>query len=182
MWNILIAGLVGGVAYLVFKEDKKDDKPKANKTKKKVVRSSKSELHIEESIVLLNAIKKEGFDSAIRTYSDYSDIEDAKFHSLVKSYKNSAGKLEKYITSKNPSDAKFDVSTSEALNYEGLDYGFLSGDYNDWKGVKDAKFQDLLSDSKDDYKSLVNHITKKYKISNLNDSEIDSAIKRLEGK
>ena len=32
MWNILIAGLVGGVAYLVFKEDKKDDKPKANKT------------------------------------------------------------------------------------------------------------------------------------------------------
>lgn len=180
MWNFVIAGLLGGVTYLLFKEDKTDvDTQKSSP--KKITRSKKLDTKKEASKELLSAIQKDGFEEAIISYSDYKDIQDAQFDKLRTSFIKNVKSLETYIQNKNPKDSKYRSSTLDALSKEGLEYGFLSGDYNDWKGVKDMKFQALLSKSKNDYNRLVEHLKKKFKIKNLSDDELDNAINNLEG-
>jgi uncharacterized membrane protein YebE (DUF533 family) len=65
MWNLLLAGIVGGVAYLALK-DKKEEEPSTQTqttSKKKIVRekaTSKSSSD-KESLTLLYAIQKRWF-------------------------------------------------------------------------------------------------------------------------
>lgn len=185
MWNILIAGLVGGVAYLVFKEDKKEDKPPmktSTSSKKKIGRVKNLDAMREAKIDLLVEIDKDGFDYAINTYSDYKEMKDAEFDRLRKNFIKKSKSFEKYIELKNPYDSEYDEFAQDILDREGLTDGFLGKDaYHDFKGVKDAKFQKLYSEANDSYNELFTHLKKKFKIKDFRSSELQKAIDKLEG-
>jgi len=186
MWNILIAGLVGGVAYLVFKEDEKDDKPPmktSTSSKKKIGRVKNLDAMREAKIDLLVEIDKDGFDYAINTYSDYKEMKDAEFDRLRKNFIKKSKSFEKYIELNNPYDSEYDESAQDILDRIGLTEGFLQKDsYHNFSGVKDAKFQKMYSETKDAYNELTTHLKKKFKIKELSSKELQKAIDNLEGK
>jgi hypothetical protein len=186
MWNFILAGIIGGVAYLALKKDDKKEQVITQTTKKKIVRTQKNGVKYsnnEENLTLLYAIQKEGFDSALRYYSTFPKIKDVEFHKLQKDYKKNAQSFVNYIESKNPTDIKYNLSSADVLDNEGLDYGFLNNKvYSTWKGVKDEKFHKLLLETKNSYNSLVSHIKSKFKIKNLGDDELYKAIDKLEGR
>jgi hypothetical protein len=45
------------------------------------------------------AIDNEGFDYAFRSYSDFAEVKDRKFHSLRKAYVKAAEALDQYVGS-----------------------------------------------------------------------------------
>jgi len=49
-----------------------------------------------------DSIKSEGFDEAIRFYSQFADVKDKKFHELRAKYLEAAHNLEEYIFKKTP--------------------------------------------------------------------------------
>jgi hypothetical protein len=185
MWNILIAGLVAGGAYLFLKDDdKKESKQtptKKNNSQKKVfTKRSKSD---EDYLTLLYEIGKSDFNYALTSYGNYPNIKDEKFQSLRKAYVKNANQLENYIVSKDPIDVKYDESTKVILEKEGMDYGFLDEKpYHNWKDVKDSKFQLLLKEARKSQKDLLAFLKSKFKIKDTSDSELDKAIKTLEDK
>jgi hypothetical protein len=186
MWNLLIAGVVGGIAYLALKDDKKETKkeePIAKTSQKNIVRSSKTNASKEAKLDLLYEIQKDGFDYAITSYSDFKGMKDEKFNDLRSNYIKNAKAFEKYVELKNPIDSKYQEEASVILEKEGLTYGFLDKKpYHDWKEVKDAKFQKLLSESRKSYEQLESHLKSKFKIKDLSDDELDKAIEKLEGR
>ncbi len=186
MWNLLLAGVVGSIAYLALKDNKeepKKEKATAQTSKKKIVRSSKKNASKEAQLDLLYEIQKDGFDYAITSYSDYKGMKDEKFNELRKDYIKNIKAFEKYIELKNPIDTKYQEEASVVLEKEGLMYGFLDKKpYHNWKDVKDAKFQKLLAESRNSYEQLESHITSKFKIKDLSDDELYEAIDKLEGK
>ena len=182
MWNLLIAGIIGGVAYLAFKDDEKEEST-SKSSKKKVYRSKQITTKNQESLTLLYAVEKDGFDYAMRSYSDYKKLQDAEFDRLRKDYNTKANALEKYIEENTPFDDKEDIDAQSVLDKEGLEYGFLEEKpYHNWKGVEDGKYQKLLAQGRKSYSQLVAHLKSKYKIKNLDDSELSDAIKKLESK
>jgi hypothetical protein len=185
MWNLLIAGIVGGVAYLALKDDKKQEStPMASTTsKKKIVRAKKEDASKEAKLDLLYEIDKDGFDYAINAYSDYKEMKDAEFDRLRKNFIKKSKSFEKYIELKNPYDSEYDEYAQDVLDREGLTDGFLGEDaYHDFKGVKDAKFQKLYSEANNAYNELFKHIKKKFKIKDFRSSELQKAIDKLEGR
>lgn len=186
MWNLLLAGVVGGIAYLALKDDKGEPKKEesiSSTSKKKIVRSSKTNASKEAKLDLLYEIQKDGFDYAITSYSDYKGMKDEKFNELRKNYIKDVKAFEKYVELKNPIDSKYQEETSVILEKEGLIYGFLDKKpYHNWKDVKDAKFQKLLSESRKSYAQLESHLKSKFKIKDLSDDELDKAIDKLEGR
>jgi hypothetical protein len=182
MWNLLIAGLVGGIGYILLKDEKKEE-PTPTTSKKKIVRSNNMSASKEAKLDLLVEIKKDGFDYAIISYSDYREMKDSEFDNLRKDFVKKSKAFEKYIEIKNPVDSQYDVYAQDVLDKEGLTDGFLSKDaYHDFKGVKDTKFQKLYSDTKDAYKQLVTHLKKKFKLKDFSDKELEKAIDKLEGR
>ena len=185
MWNLLLAGIVGGVAYLALKDDKKQEStPTASTTsKKKIVRVKKADASKEAKLDLLYEIQKDGFDYALMSYSDYKGMKDEKFNRLRNNYIKNAKAFEKYVKLKNPMDSEVNLYAEDVLNEEGLSEGFLKKDaYHNWKDVKDSQFQKLYSDVKDSYNELVVYLKSKFKIKNLSDDELDKAINKLEGR
>ena len=185
MWNLLLAGIVGGVAYLALKEDKKQEPtPTASTTsKKKIIRVKKEDASKEAKLDLLYEIQKDGFDYALISYSDYKGMKDEKFNQFRNNYIKNAKAFEKYVKLKNPMDSEVNLYAEDVLDEEGLSEGFLKKDaYHNWKDVKDSKFQKLYSDVKDSYNELVAYLKSKFKIKNLSDGELDKAIDKLEGR
>ena len=190
MWNLLLAGIVGGVAYLAFKDNKKEESKKEESTpkasadsKKKIVRPKKADASREAKLDLLYEIQKDGFDYAITAYSDYREMKDAEFDKLRQNFIKKSKAFEKYIELKNPVDTEYDEYAQDVLSNQGLTDGFLGKDaYHNFKGVKDAKFQKLYSDTNDAYGQLVTHLNKKFKIKDFSDKELNKAIDKLEGR
>lgn len=187
MWNLLLAGVVGSIAYLALKDDKKEEpkkeEPIASTAKKKMVRSSKANASKEAQLDLLYEIQKDGFDYAITSYSDYKEMKDSEFDKLRENFIKKSKTFEKYIELKNPVDSEYDEYAQDVLNEQGLTDGFLTKySYHDFKGVKDAKFQKLYSEAKNAYNELFAHLNKKFKIKDLSDTELYEAIDKLEGK
>jgi hypothetical protein len=52
----------------------------------------------EEKIQLDNAIDMEGFDYSFRFLSNWGEITDKRFHTLLKAYQDAADALEEYVT------------------------------------------------------------------------------------
>lgn len=182
MWNLLIAGIVGGVAYLALKNEKKEE-PTATTSKKKIVRPKKADASKEAKLDLLYEIDKDGFDYAINVYSDYKEMKDAEFDRLRKNFIKKSKSFEKYIELKNPYDSEYDEYAEDVLDRQGLTDGFFGKDaYHDFKGVKDAKFQKLYSEANDAYNELFTHLKKKFKIKDFRRSELQKAIDKLEGR
>lgn len=46
---------------------------------------------------IMDSIKSEGFDDAMRFYSEFVDVKDKKFHELRDKYLQAAHELEEYI-------------------------------------------------------------------------------------
>jgi ribosomal protein L39E len=170
-----IAGAVvgAGATYLLS-----DDGKTPNKQVAKVESKSKSyNLTAEQKdyLQLLYAIQKDGFNYAIVSYSDYKGIKNPQFVSARNQYKKSVKDLENYIEKVSPDDTAF------ALDKEGIEYGFLEKDgYNDWKDVKDAKFQILLAKARVSYEKLYTLITKKFGISDFSEDSIFDAIDKID--
>jgi hypothetical protein len=185
MWNLLLAGVVGGIAYLALKDNKEEPKKAESNSQtstKKIVRDKKSNASNEAKLDLLYEIQKDGFDYALMSYSDYKGMRDEKFNQLRSNYIKNAKAFEKYVKLKNPMDSQENLYAEDILDEEGLSDGFLKKNaYHDWKDVKDSKFQKLYSDVKDSYNELVTHLKSKFKIKNLSDDELDKAIDKLEG-
>jgi len=186
MWNLLLAGVVGSIAYLSLKDDKKEEpkkeEPIAPTAKKKMVRSSKANASKEAQLDLLYEIEKDGFDYAITSYSDYREMQDAEFDKLRENFIKKSKAFEKYIELKNPVDSEYDEYAQDVLDQQGLTDGFLGEDaYHNFKGVKDAKFQKLYSATNDAYNQLFTHLKKKFKIKDFRTSELQKAIDKLEG-
>ena len=127
MWNLLIAGIVGGIAYLALKDDNKEEATPTT-SKKKIVRPKKTDASKEAKLDLLYEIKKDGFDYAITAYSNYREMKDEKFNQLRTNYNKNAKAFEKYIKLKNPMDSKVNLYAEDVLNEEGLSEGFLKKD------------------------------------------------------
>jgi hypothetical protein len=185
MWNLLLAGVIGGIAYLTLKDDKGEPKKEesiSSTSKKKIVRSTKANASKEAKLDLLYEIQKDGFDYALMSYSDYKGMKDEKFNELRSNFIKNAKAFEKYIEMKNPMDSEENLYAEDILSEEGLSDGFLKKDaYHNWKDVKDSKFQKLYSDVKNSYNELLAHIKSKFKIKNLSDDELRRAIDKLEG-
>jgi hypothetical protein len=186
MWNLLLAGVVGSIAYLSLKDKKEEPKkeePTTQTAKKKIVRSSKNNASKKAQLDLLYEIQKDGFDYALMSYSDYKGMKDENFSQLRNNYIKNAKAFDKYVKLKNPMDSKVNLSAEDVLDEEGLSDGFLKKDaYHNWKDVKDSKFQKLYSDAKNSYNELFAHIKSKFKIKDLSDDELDKAIDKLEGR
>jgi hypothetical protein len=186
MWNLLLAGIVGGVAYLALKDNKKEESKKEEQitptSKKKIVRSKKANAKNEASLDLLYEIDKDGFDYAINSYSDYREMQDVEFDKLRQNFIKKSKAFEKYIELKNPVDSEYDEYAQDVLSNQGLTDGFLGENaYHDFKGVKDTKFQKLYSETNDAYNQLFTHLKKKFKIKDFRSSELQKAIDKLEG-
>ena len=185
MWNLLISALVLGGTYLVVKDsNKKESKQtptkKTSSQKKVFTKRNKSD---EDYLALLYEIRKNDFNYALTSYSNYPNIKDEKFQSLRKAYEKNANQLEKYIVSKDPIGVKYDESTKVILDKEGIQYGFLDEKpYHNWKDVKDSKFQLILKEARKSQKDLLAFLKSKFKIKDTSDSELDKAIKTLEEK
>jgi hypothetical protein len=186
--GFLFGAAVGaGATYYILKNKKqsssKSDKTKVAKNETKNIEEPKYKTLTakeKDGVRLLVAITKDGFDYAIRFYSDYKNINDKKFVSLRKDYIANVSKLEKYIESKNPIFEKYDLPTKSVLDDEGIEYGFLDGSKSDWKGVKDAKFQALLKSAKLSYNTFQKYIKTKYKLKSFNDDDIMGRVAEIE--
>lgn len=182
MWNLLLVGLIGGVAYLALKEDKKEE-PTSTDSKKKIIRPKKANASKEAKLDLLYEIQKDGFDYALMYYSDYKEMKDAEFDRLRQNFIKKSKSFEKYIELENPVDTEYDVYAQDVLSNQGLTDGFLGKDaYHNFKGVKDAKFQKLYSDTNDAYGQLFTHLNKKFKIEDFSENELNKAIDKIEGR
>jgi hypothetical protein len=173
-----IAGAVvgAGATYLLSDDNKTPNKEVAKvESKSKAVKSYNLTAEQKDYLQLLYAIQKDGFNYAIVSYSDYKGIKNPQFVSARNQYKKSVKDLENYIEKVSPDDTAF------ALDKEGIEYGFLEKDgYNDWKDVKDAKFQTLLSKARASYEKLYTFISKKFGITDFSEDSIFDAIDKID--
>jgi len=143
----LLLAIAGG--YLIadsFKKNNTEDLKKITKEKKEEESDWRDDLKMYEN--------KEGFDYAINEFS--GDVDDAKFKELKKNYVDDTKRVKRYIKTKDLKDDKYDSNLNDAIDKEGFDYA-LNG-YNDWKGIKDDKFQELYSAYKKSRKTLSEYI------------------------
>ena len=174
------AAIGAGATYYLSNTSKRNskdiNKPKEVVKQVKEVKQVKLSEKDKNIVSFLWSLSKEGFDYGIREYSDFKNLKDTKFDSLRKVYVSDVNKLESHISKRTDSPDEIDIDK------EGIEYGFLSGEYNDWKKVKDAKFQALLKSAKASYNNLQKHIKATYKIKSFSEDDLrDRAIDLEDG-
>ena len=177
-----VAGaLVGaGATYFLGNSESGKTQTKVQASNKEVRQVKKLSAKQEAIVDFYYRIMKGDLSYAINEgYLDTSKIKDPKLTTLANSFKTNTKALEEYIDKNDPSDEIY--STASALDKEGLDYGFLSGQYNSWKTIKDIKFQSLLKKAKTSYSNILAHLKAKYSLKDLDETSLENAITEIEG-
>ena len=177
-----VAGaLVGaGATYFLGNSESGKTQTKVQAPNKEVRQVKKLSAKQEAIVDFYYRIMKGDLSYAINEgYLDTSKIKDPKLTTLANSFKTNTKALEEYIDKNDPSDEIY--STASALDKEGLDYGFLSGQYNSWKTIKDIKFQSLLKKAKTSYSNILAHLKAKYSLKDLDETSLENAITEIEG-